>query len=464
MSQIGNVLARIDQDIDKSTDRLFDLLKIKSISTDPAYKDDCRNAANWLAAELTEIGIVSSVRDTAGHPMVVGHSAVEPSKPGPHVLFYGHYDVQPVDPLDLWHTDPFEPRIVTKDDGSKIIVARGAADDKGQLLTFVEAARAWIAETGDLPLNVSVIFEGEEESGSPSLDAFVEANQEELSCDLALICDTGMWDAETPAITIMMRGLMGEQIDITAADRDLHSGHYGGAARNPIHLLSSLLAGLHDENGKVTLPGFYDGVPELPDAIASMWDGLGFTTEGFLGPIGLHSPAGEADRTALQQIWSRPTLEVNGIWGGYTGAGFKTVIPSKASAKVSCRLVGDQDPEKIRNALRTYIRENLPADCSVDFHKHGSSGSTHVDYTNPALAHAKDALTEEWGRETALIGAGGSIPIVGDFKQRLGMDTLLIGFGLEDDQIHSPNEKYNFSSFHKGIRSWARILDALATA
>ncbi|MEP3275264.1 MAG: dipeptidase [Stappiaceae bacterium] len=464
MNHIEGVLERIDADIDNSTDRLFDLLKIKSISTDPAFKEECRKAAEWLARELSEIGIKSSVRDTTGHPMVVGHSEADASKAGPHVLFYGHYDVQPVDPLELWETDPFEPKIVTKPDGSKIIVARGSADDKGQLLTFVEAARAWIAETGSLPLNVSVIFEGEEESGSPSLDAFLDANSKELSCDLALICDTGMWNEETPAITIMMRGLMGEQIDITASDRDLHSGHFGGAAANPIHILSSILAGLHDKTGKVTLPDFYDGVSEVPETVTAMWDGLGFTTEGFLGPVGLDVPAGENDRTALQQIWSRPTLEINGVWGGYTGAGFKTVIPSKASAKVSCRLVGDQDPEKIRSSLRKYVEDNLPADCSVEFHEHGSSASTHVDYTNPAVDHARNALTEEWGKEAALIGAGGSIPIVGDFKNKLSMDTLLIGFGLEDDQIHSPNEKYNFSSFHKGIRSWARILDALAKA
>ncbi|SDT98058.1 dipeptidase [Stappia sp. ES.058] len=461
MSHLDRVLARIDADFDASLSRLFDLLKIKSISTDPEFKGDCRAAADWLARELTGIGIAATVRDTDGHPMVVGHKT-DTDKPGPHVLFYGHYDVQPVDPLDLWECDPFEPRVVSREDGTKMIVARGAADDKGQLMTFVEAARAWVAETGGLPLSVSVLLEGEEESGSPSLHPFLEANQEELSCDLALVCDTGMWDRETPAISTMLRGLVGEQITITAADRDLHSGMYGGAARNPIHVLADIIAGLHDESGKVTLPHFYDGVIDMPEDVTELWDALGFDHETFLGGVGLKHPAGEADRSALEQIWTRPTCEINGIWGGYTGAGFKTVIPSQAHAKLSFRLVGDQDPDQIRLAFRTHVREHLPDDCEVSFSKHGGSPALRLDFDSPALAKGRQALTEEWGKEAALIGCGGSIPIVGDFKSMLGMDSMLIGFGLDDDKVHSPNEKYEMSSYHKGIRSWARVLDALS--
>lgn len=461
MSALDRVLARIDADLDRSLDRLFELVRIRSISTDPAYKEDCRKAAEWLARELTDLGIPASVRDTTGHPMVVGHRK-EPEASAPHVLFYGHYDVQPVDPIELWEEEPFTPRLVTRPDGTKKIVARGASDDKGQLMTFVEAARAWIAETGSLPLPVSILLEGEEESGSPSLHPFLQANQDELSCDLALVCDTGMWDRDTPAITTMLRGLVGEELTVTAADRDLHSGMYGGAARNPIHVLADILAGLHDDTGKVTLPGFYDGVIEMPKDVTALWDKLGFDVEKFLGEVGLKHPAGEAGRSALEQIWTRPTCEINGIWGGYTGAGFKTVIPSKAHAKVSFRLVGDQDPARVRETFRAYVRSKLPEDCSVSFAEHGGSPALRLPFDSPALEKGRAALSAEWGREAALIGCGGSIPIVGDFKSMLGMDSLLIGFALDEDQVHSPNEKYELSSFHKGIRSWARVLEALS--
>ncbi|WP_417680246.1 dipeptidase [Roseibium sp.] len=460
MSTIDKVLARIDTDLDNSLARLFDLVKIKSISTDPAFDKDCRTAAEWLAKELTGIGIEASVRETDGHPMVVGHRKT--GKAGPHVLFYGHYDVQPVDPLDLWDTDPFEPRIVTRADGTKIIVARGSADDKGQLMTFVEAARAYIAETGDLPVDVTVLFEGEEESGSPSLHPFLTANKDELTCDLALVCDTAMWDADTPAISVMLRGLLGDEIIVKAASRDLHSGSYGGAAQNPNHIVASIIAGLHDENGRITLPGFYDGVVEMPEEVTRMWDELGFSSEAFLGEIGLKYPRGEKDRQPLEHIWTRPTAEVNGMWGGYQGPGSKTVIPAEAHAKFTFRLVGDQDPDKIRDAFRAYVRSKVPADCSVEFLGKEGSRALRLDFNMPALEKGRKALSDEWGKPAALIGMGGSIPIVGDFKRMLGMDSMLIGFGLDDDQIHSPNEKYNLKSFHKGIRSWARVLDALS--
>jgi acetylornithine deacetylase/succinyl-diaminopimelate desuccinylase-like protein len=460
MSSIDKVLARIDADLDASLDRLFDLLKIQSISTDPAFTAPCREAADWLSRELNDIGIEASVRDTDGHPMVVGHR--KSGKPGPHVLFYGHYDVQPVDPLELWDRDPFEPSIVTREDGTKIIVARGSSDDKGQLMTFVEAARAFITETGDLPVDVTILFEGEEESGSPSLHPFLNANKDELSCDLALVCDTGMWDAQTPAISVMLRGMVGDEIIVRAASRDLHSGMYGGSAQNPNHIVSQIIAGLHDEDGKVTLPGFYNGVIEIPENVTRMWETLGFSVEAFLGDVGLKYPRGEKGRSPLEHLWSRPTVEVNGMWGGYQGAGSKTVIPAEAHAKFTFRLVGDQDPDKVQESFRAYVRSKIPADCSVEFISKDGSPALSLDFDMPALEKGKTALQDEWGKEAALIGMGGSIPIVGDFKRMLGMDTLMIGFGLEDDQIHSPNEKYNLTSFQKGIRSWARVLDELA--
>lgn len=460
MSSIDNVLARIDADLDTSLERLFDLLKIQSISTDPAFASHCRTAAEWLAKELTGIGIQSSVRSTSGHPMVVGHRKT--GKPGPHVLFYGHYDVQPVDPLELWDRDPFEPSIVTREDGTKIIVARGASDDKGQLMTFVEAVRAYINETGDIPVDVSILFEGEEESGSPSLQPFLDANKKELTCDLALVCDTGMWDPETPAISVMLRGMVGDEIIVKAANRDLHSGHYGGSAQNPNHIVGSIIGGLHDENGKITLPGFYDGVIEMPEDVTNMWDKLGFSIDNFLGEIGLKHPRGENDRTPLEHVWTRPTVEVNGMWGGYQGAGSKTVIPAEAHAKFTFRLVGDQDPDKIRESFQAYVRSKVPDDCTVEFIAKDGSPALRLDFDMPALEKGKKALKDEWNKDAALVGMGGSIPIVGDFKRKLDMDTLLIGFALEDDQIHSPNEKYNLTSFHKGIRSWARVLDELS--
>ncbi|MTI18926.1 dipeptidase [Rhodobacteraceae bacterium RKSG542] len=461
MSQLEKVLARVDDNLDASLNRLFDLIRIKSISTDPAYKDDCRSAAQWLADELTAIGIPSEVRDTTGHPMVVGHRVVE-GKSGPHALFYGHYDVQPVDPIELWHADPFDPQIVTREDGSKMIVARGANDDKGQLMTFVEAARAWMEEAGELPISISILLEGEEESGSPSLQPFLDENKEELSKDLALVCDTSMWDKDTPAISVMLRGLVGEEITLKGPNKDLHSGMYGGAARNPLHVLCDMVAGLRDENGRITLPGFYDGVLELPEDVKKMWDGLGFTDEEFLGGIGLKNPGGEKNYSTLEQIWSRPTCEVNGLWGGYTGEGFKTVIPAEAHAKVSFRLVGDQDPELIRDAFRAYLKSKTPEDFELILHPHGGDKALRMDFDAPALAKGKEALSAEWNKEAVLVGCGGSIPIVGKFKNTLEMDSLLIGFGLDEDQIHSPNEKYELKSFHKGIRSWVRVLDELA--
>ncbi|WP_375552634.1 M20/M25/M40 family metallo-hydrolase [Rhodophyticola porphyridii] len=452
------VLARIDADLDAATGRLMELLRIPSISTDPAFKADCSKAADWLVNELTELGFDASARPTPGHPMVVAHGDGD----GPHVLFYGHYDVQPVDPLDLWHRDPFDPAIEETPKG-KVIRGRGAADDKGQLMTFVEACRAWKAETGTLPARVTIFFEGEEESGSPSLIPFLEENADELRADIALICDTGLFDPETPAIVTQLRGLLGEEIRVTGPSLDLHSGMYGGIAMNPIRALTRVLAGLHDGNGVIQVPGFYDDVAELSPGLKAQWDALGFDEARFLGDVGLSEKAGETGRSGLEMVWSRPTAEINGIWGGYTGAGFKTVLPSEAHAKVSFRLVSGQDPLKLRESFRAWVRDRLPADCEVSFVDHGASPAGHMDTGHPAFEVARAALSAEWPKPAAFIGCGGSIPVAGYFKSHLGMDALLAGFGNDDDAVHSPNEKYNLSSFHRGIRAWARVLGGLAT-
>jgi acetylornithine deacetylase/succinyl-diaminopimelate desuccinylase-like protein len=459
--QLPAVLAHLDADRDAALERLFALLRIKSISADPAFADDCKTAAAHLAADIATLGFNAEVRPTKGHPAIVakrngGNGA------RPHVLFYGHYDVQPVDPLDLWHRPPFEPAITDHADGRKIIVARGAEDDKGQLMTFIEACRAWIKVTGALPLDVTIVIEGEEEVGSKNFVPFLEANKADMAADYALVCDTGMWDRATPAITTSLRGLVYEEVIIKAANRDLHSGIYGGAAQNPIRVLTRILGGLHDDNGRITIPGFYDGVKDLPADILAQWKDLNLSAEAFLKPIGLSLPAGESGRLLIEQAISRPTCDINGILGGYTGEGSKTVIPAQASAKVSFRLVEGQDPAKIRDAFRAYVKARIPADCSAEFLDHSNAPAIALDWTMKPLAAARRALTNEWGKDAVLIGSGASIPIVADFKRTLGLDSLLIGFGLEDDNIHSPNEKYDLASFQKGARSWARILAALA--
>jgi acetylornithine deacetylase/succinyl-diaminopimelate desuccinylase-like protein len=454
------VLQKIDADLDNSLERLFTFLKIQSISTDPTYQGQCKAAAEFVAKDLSGLGFDTSVRPTGGHPVVIGKSGNGAG--GPRVLFYGHYDVQPVDPLELWETPPFEPRIATLPDGRKIIVARGACDDKGQVMTFVEALRAYKSVTGGLPLPITMMIEGEEECGSNHLFDFVKQNAAELKQDLALVCDTSMWDEKTPMITTSLRGLVYEEVRLTCADRDLHSGLFGGAAQNPLRVLSKILAGLHDDNGRVTLPGFYDGVKELPPDIKADLKGLNLTAEDFLGSVGLKAPAGEKDRMLIEQIATRPTAEINGIIGGYTGEGAKTVIPGQAMAKVSFRLVGAQDPQKIRDSFRAYVQSKLPVDCKVAFGNFGSAPAIELPFDNPALAKTRAALSQEWGKKAVTIGEGGSIPIVGDFKRVLGMDTIMVGFALDDDRVHSPNEKYDLTSFHKGTRSWARILAALA--
>lgn len=455
------VLASLDTGRQAALDRLFELIRIPSISADPAHHGDCQQAADWCARELSALGFEACVRKTTGRPMVVGHR--KSKRTGvPHVLFYGHYDVQPVDPLDLWVSPPFEPRIIEDAQHGKMIVARGASDDKGQLLTFVEACRAWIGVTGDVPVSVTVLLEGEEESGSPSLEPFLKANAKELSHDFALVCDTGQWDATSPAITTMLRGLAAIELTIKGPSRDLHSGMYGGAAINPIRGLCHVLAAMHDKNGRVQIPGFYDGIKELSAERKAQWAGLGFDEEAFLGDIGLRTPSGEAGRSVLELIWARPTAEVNGIWGGYQGPGAKTVIAAEAHAKLTFRLVPGQDPDKVLAGFKTFVGAHLLPDCKAELSPGHGSPAVGFDTDSKQLKAAAAGLADEWGKAPALIGSGGSIPIVQSFKQKLGMESVLVGFALDDDRIHSPNEKYNLASFERGARSWARILEKLA--
>lgn len=455
MKDLAPVLAHVDADIDASVGRLCDVLRIPSVSTDPKFARDVRRAADWMRDQLAVIGFEAEVRPTTGHPMVVAQ--MKGPAGAPHLLYYGHYDVQPADPYELWNSPPFEPQLVDGPHGKRI-VARGAVDDKGQVMTFIEAFRAWMAVHGALPIGVTVLLEGEEECGSPSLEPFIKANVLGLKADACVVCDTGMWSVDRPAISYMLRGLVYLEAKIVGPNRDLHSGMYGGGVINPINLLAKILGELHDENGRVRIEGFYDDVVKVGANELAQWNALGFDEKAFLGEIGLSTPGGEKDFSVLERLWARPTCDINGITGGYQNPGAKTVIASEASAKISCRLVPDQDPEKIAAALQRFIADRLPPDYKVEFLDHGKSPAVRVPTDSAYLKAAQAALADEYGTEPLLIGCGGSIPAVCSIKNLLGIDSLLVGFGLEDDKVHSPNEKFELTCFHRGIRSNAALI------
>lgn len=460
MTDAGAVLAVADSTRTAALERLFELLRFPSVATDPSFHGACREAAEWLAGLMRGMGLETALRQTTGQPVVVATSAPHglPSR-APHVLFYGHYDVQPADPLDLWDSPPFEPVIRKGKDGKNRIFARGACDDKGQLMTFLEATRAWLSVHGQLPFRLTVLLEGDEEGDSTHLDRFLAQNRRDFPVDVAFVCDTGAWDAETPAINVMLRGCILEEVTVTGPRIDLHSGYYGGAAMNPIRVLTRILADLHDRNGRVAIPGFYEGVKRVPPSIRREWDGLDFSPRQYLGDVGLSVPAGEKGYSVIEQMWSRPTAEINGIYGGYRGVGTKTVLPSSATAKLSFRLVEGQEPSRIRRAFRAFVRQRLPPDCKARFDS-GGGDSTGISLSrdNRWVEAASRALQAEWGRKPVLCGSGGSVPVVESFRRHLGVESLMVGFSLEDDGAHSPNEKYDLEAFERGIRSWIRII------
>jgi acetylornithine deacetylase/succinyl-diaminopimelate desuccinylase-like protein len=462
MTPTQRVLARIEADFPAYQARWLDWLRIPSISAQPAHAADCRAAAEFARGALAEIGFSAALRETAGHPVVLAHHA-GPGGDVPHLLFYGHYDVQPPEPLDLWTSPPFAPALVDGPHGQRV-VARGAVDDKGQVSMWLGALRAWHAETESLPVRVTVLIEGEEEVGSTHLEPFLVANRDELRADVAVISDTNMWDIDTPAVTASLRGMLYMQVVLRAASRDLHSGMFGGSALNPINALTRALAALQDETGRIRIPGFYDGVREVPPEQAAQWAGLGFSEETFLGGVGLKHPVGEAGRGGLERLWARPTCDVNGIWGGYSGPGAKTVIAAEAGAKLSFRLVPGQDPGAIAQAFRAFIAAHVPPDAKLEFSEFGRAAGIEVPADSRFVRAARAALAEEYGRPAVLIGSGGSIPVVGSLHRVLGLDSVLIGFGLDDDQIHGPNEKFEVRCFRQGMRSHARLLGQFAAA
>lgn len=475
MADVERVVATLKDEEPRSIERLQEWLRIPSVGTDPAHNEDTRRAGQWAVDFLRGIGIDACLRETGtkqkpGHPIVWAQHAGSKDYRGPHVLFYGHYDVQPPDPLDLWESAPFEPIIkpAVPDGPGERVVARGACDDKGQVATFLEAMRAWHTTTGAVPMKVTILLEGEEESGSSNLEPFLRENEAELrKCDVCLISDTGMLGRGRTAITYGVRGLAYTQVTLHGPDQDLHSGLWGGRVPNPINELTKVLAGLWDKDRRVTIPGFYDGVRDLPDEVRKAWGKLGFDQVAALKKIGLGPDAdvGEAGFTALEREWARPTCDINGVWGGYQGPGAKTVIASKATAKVSFRLVDDQDPHAIAMAFKAWLEARTPAGCRFEFEElHGGAPAT-VATDSPHLKAARRALSAvggQTGGEAALIKTGGSIPIVGLFKTMLDLDTILMGFGLDDDRVHSPNEKFELDCFRLGSEAHVRLVEAFS--
>jgi acetylornithine deacetylase/succinyl-diaminopimelate desuccinylase-like protein len=461
MSKLEPVLEQIGKNFASALSRYIEFLRIPSISTDPAYKEHVARAGAWLANEFSSLGFSAKLHETPGHPVVLAHYK-SASPAAPHLLYYGHYDVQPPEPLELWKTPPFEPALIDGPHGKRII-ARGAVDDKGQVMTFLEAFRAWKEVHGSLPVSITVVIEGEEESGSTSLPGFLSEHAATLrQADAAIVTDTNSWDIDTPAITYRLRGLVYVEVTLDGPSRDLHSGLYGGAVINPLNALTEILGQLHGPDGRVQVPGFYDDVAEVAQQERQAWAALPFDEAAFLGEAGLTRSPGEDGYTLLERLWVRPACDLNGIWGGYTGPGQKTVIASRASAKLSFRTVPNQDPGKILKGLKEFVESRTPPDCRWSFKELGASRGVLVRGDSPFLQAARAGLEDIYRKPAAMVGVGGSIPVVEHLKTALGLDSILVGFGLDDDRIHSPNEKFELKCLKNGILSQAAILARLS--
>ncbi len=436
----------LESNKDRFLDELFGLIRIPSVSADEKFKGDVSKAASYIVEKLQEAGADhAEICETAGHPIVFGEKFTDPSKPT--VLVYGHYDVQPADPYDKWETPPFEP--VIRDEK---IYARGSCDDKGQMYMHIKAMEV-MTHLNDLPCNIKFIIEGEEEVGSDNLEIFINENKEKLKTDVILISDTTLIDNDTPSLTVGLRGLSYVEVEVTGPNRDLHSGVYGGAIDNPVNILCKMINALKDENNRITIPGFYDRVIELSEEDRKAMNEAPFDLDEYKKELGIQSVAGEKGYTTLERVGIRPTLDVNGIWGGYTGAGAKTVLPSKAYAKISMRLVPNQKNEEITELFTNYFKSIAPDTVDVNVTPHHGGQPALTPTNSIAYLAASKAFEETWGRKPIPTRDGGSIPIVALFKDALSADTVLMGFGLDSDAIHSPNEHYGLFNFYRGIET-----------
>lgn len=459
---MSDFITFLDQNRDRHESDLFEWLRMASIGTDSAYDKEVRQTADWLADRFRGLNLETEIIETCGHPLVYAES---PAVDGaPVVLVYGHYDVQPPDPLELWDTPPFEPDVR---DGK--VYARGATDDKGQMITHLFGVEAYLKTKGDLPLQVKFLIEGEEESGGKGLAAYLRGEYdkevpvaEKLAADIAVISDGSQYAPGQPAITYGLKGIMYCQLNLQGPNRDLHSGAFGGSVNNPANALAEMLAKLKDENGRVQIPGFYDQVLPLDDRERDQFASLNFSDDEFKEELGVKDTFGESDYTTLERRWARPTFDVNGLWSGYQGEGAKTVLPAEAGAKFSFRLVPNQDKETIKAALEKMLKEICPAGIEMELIVlHGAPGFV-LSLDCPFMDAASRAIKTGFGTKPVFIRSGGSIPVVNDFKSLLGIDTLLLGWGQDDDNPHSPNEKFSLEDFHRGIHASACLWDEIA--
>ena len=452
----NNVLQYLKDNSDQFVDELKELLRIPTVSADPACKPHMQRGAEFIHRQLSNLGLKAEIVPTAGHPIVYAEWLKSPS--APTVVVYGHYDVQPADPLELWTTPPFEP---TLRDGC--LYARGATDDKGQVFTHIKSAQAWLAATGSLPVNLKYVIEGEEEVGSRNLEDFLVARKQSLKADVAVISDTSQYGPNQPAITYGLRGIIAVEVTLTGPKKDLHSGVFGGAVANPASGLARMVASLHDDKGRVLIPGFYDRVQSLTDAERQQFRDLGFDESAFKQELGVSDIFGEDGYSTVERRWARPTCEVNGMFSGYTGTGPKTIVPSKATVKITCRLVPDQDPDVLTKSIHDYLKSQCPRSLAFEFTSYHGCPAFVLDPNSPYIEAASEAIKDAWGVDrVCLIREGGSIPVVQTFKDVLGLDTLLLGWGQNTDNLHSPNEHFSMADYHRGIEASARLWQKLA--
>lgn len=452
---LNEVFGYVEENRQQFLSDLCELLRIPSVSADSNFSGDVRKAAQWLVDHLASFGLAAELIETPGHPMVYAET---PPVPGaPVALVYGHYDVQPPDPLEEWDSPPFEP---TERDGN--LYARGATDDKGQMLTHVKSVQSWLSASEKLPLQVKLLIEGEEEVGSENLESYIAANTDKLACDCVVISDTAQFAPGVPAITYGLRGIAYYEIHLTGPNSDLHSGVFGGAVTNPANALSKMLATIIDDQGRIQVPGFYDDVEALTQRERDEFAKLPFDEVKFKAQLSVDKLSGEAGYSTLERRWARPSFDINGIWGGYQGEGAKTVLPGKAGAKVSFRLVPNQDPEKVSAGLKQLLEPLVPPGISMELiDYHGAPGIA-MPLESPYLAAAADAIEAGFGNLPVFIREGGSIPIVNTFADQLNADVLLLGWGQNDDNLHAPNEKFSTDDFHRGILASAALWASLA--